>query len=252
MKPEPRSPADTYGPALAAALRDFQQLEPLVASWKADVSYQDGIFHVPFFGTTYQVTWPAGEVYQEPPGVPHAPGGHADFARAPGGHADYARAVHADFAPAAPITTCIVLLHYLIYADATPVQGDWIAFRELPDGMMYDSAFQGRGPLALLRAFGHDVAGLCRVARVLGGTKLDFGDAAYCFWAFPRLPLAVVLHEGDDEFPPALSLLYDRAAGHYLPTEDLASIGGMLTGRLLRARSQAPVQGEEEHALEHC
>ena len=224
MKPEPRSPAETYGPALAAALRDFQQLEPLVASWKADVSYQDGVFRVPFFGTTYQVTWPAGEVYQETPGGP----------------------------PAAPITTCIVLLHYLIYADATPVQGDWIAFRELPDGLIYDSAFQGRGPQALLRAFGHDVAGLHRAARTLGGTKLDFGDAAYCFWVFPRLPLAVVLHEGDDEFPPALSLLYDRAAGHYLPTEDLASVGGMLTGRLLRARSQTPSPAEEEHDLEHC
>ncbi len=220
MQPQPRSPEETYGPALEAARRDFQQLDPLVASWKADVSYQDGVFHVPFFGTVYRVTWPDGAVYTVAP----------DGERAE-----------------ASVTTSIIILHYLIHADGTPVQGDWIAFRELPDGMTYFSAFQNRGPLALLRAFGHDLAGFRRAARALNGDPLSFGDAAYAFWVLPRLPLAVVLHAGDDEFPPALNVLYDRAAGHYLPTEDLAAVGGMLTGHLRRAQGQA-----EPAAPESC
>lgn len=223
MRSEPRSPAETYAPALEVTRRDLQRLDPQVASWKADVSYGDGVFRVPFFGTPHQVTWPAGEVYKISP--------------------DGERTL-------ASITTSIVILHYLVHADGTPVQGDWIAFRELPDGMTYFAAFQKRGPTALLRAFGHDVAGFHRTAQALGGELLSFGDVSYCFWAFPRLPLAVVLHEGDDEFPPALSLLYDRAAGHQLPTEDLAAVGGMLTGRLLRAHSHASEDEAEE--LEHC
>lgn len=223
MKPEPRSPKEIYGPALETARQRFVSLESLVTSWKADVPYEDGVFRVPFLGTPYQVTWPAGEVFKV------APDGERTLAS---------------------ITTSIVILHYLVHADGTPVQGDWIAFRELPDGMTYFAAFQKRGPLALLRAFGHDVAGFHHAAQDLGGDPLSFGEASYCFWAFPRLPLAVVLHEGDDEFPPALNLLYDRAAGHYLPTEDLAAVGGMLTGRLLRAHSH--VLEDEAQELEHC
>jgi len=210
MQPQPRSPAETYGPALETARREFRQLDPLVTSWKADVRYEDGVFHVPFFGVVYQVRWPDGLVHQIIPGNERE----------------------------APITIAIILLHYLIHADGTPVQGDWITFRELPDGLTYFSAFQNRGPLALLRAFGHDLAGFRRAAQALGGDPLSFGDASYAFWVLPRLPLAVVLHAGDDEFPPALNVLYDRAAGHYLPTEDLAAVGGMLTGHLRRASAE--------------
>lgn len=219
MKPEPRDPAETYGPALEAARHGLQGLDPMIVSWKADVPYEDGVFRVLFYGTPHQVTWPAGEVTQL------APGGEPS---------------------AASITTSIVILHYLAHSDGTPVQGDWIAFRELPDGMTYFAAFQKRGPQALLQAFGQDVPGFHRTARALGGDPLRFGDASYAFWAFPRLPLAVVLHEGDDEFPPALNVLYDRAAGHHLPTEDLAAVGGMLTGRLLRAYHNTPADEAPE------
>jgi hypothetical protein len=38
-----------------------------------------------------------------------------------------------------------------------------------------------------------------------------------------------------------VNILFDSAAGHYLPTEDLSAVGGMLSGRLLRARFQGVV-----------
>ncbi|MBU0493179.1 MAG: DUF3786 domain-containing protein [Chloroflexi bacterium] len=211
MSPEPRSPAETYGPALESAQREFRALDPAITAWKADVAYENGVFRVPFFGGTYLVAWPTGEVYQVVPD-----GGRRD----------------------ASITTRLIILHYLIHADGTPVQGDWIAFRELPDGMVYFSAFQNRGPTALLWVVGRDAAGFRRAAQKLHGDPLSFGDASYAFWVFPRLPVAVVLYEGDDEFSPSLNVLFDRAAGHYLPTEDLAGVGGMLTGRLRHAIGQ--------------
>jgi hypothetical protein len=48
--------------------------------------------------------------------------------------------------------------------------------------------------------------------------------------------MAVIFYAGDDEFPSAVSVLYDSSAGHYLPTEDLAVLGGLLVGSLLKAR----------------
>jgi hypothetical protein len=37
---------------------------------------------------------------------------------------------------------------------------------------------------------------------------------------------------GDDEFPAQASVVFDAAAGHYLPAEDLAGLGGLLARRL--------------------
>jgi hypothetical protein len=65
---------------------------------------------------------------------------------------------------------------------------------------------------------------------------LRFGDASFSFRPLPRLALACVLWLGDDEVPGSAKVLFDAAAGHYLPTEDLAGDGGMLAGRLLKAK----------------
>jgi hypothetical protein len=54
----------------------------------------------------------------------------------------------------------------------------------------------------------------------------------------PRVWLAVVLHLADEEFPASANVLFDASASHYLPTEDLAVLGGMLTGRLIKSAPQ--------------
>jgi hypothetical protein len=68
----------------------------------------------------------------------------------------------------------------------------------------------------------------------LKGESLSFGDASFLFRMLPRLWLAVVLYLADDEFPANANVLFDAAASHYLPTEDLAVLGGLLAGRLIR------------------
>ncbi len=70
-------------------------------------------------------------------------------------------------------------------------------------------------------------------ARRVGGVPIAVGDAAYAFDVLPRIRLAMAVYLGDEELPPAVRLLYDASAGHYLPTEDLAVLGGMLVGRLI-------------------
>jgi hypothetical protein len=126
-------------------------------------------------------------------------------------------------------------LHYLAHADGYPLAGRWVAFRELPDGLVYDGAFRARVEPPLKRAFCPRLDRFSRAAQALGGRPLAFGDAAFLFDAFPRLPMAVILYRGDDELPSTASVLYDGAAGHYLPTEDLAVLGGLLVGSLTKA-----------------
>jgi hypothetical protein len=208
--PRPRTPEETYGPALLKARQAFPHLDPCAAATRAAVSYEDlesggGRFLVPFFGTIYEVGWPEGTVLRA-----------ADREEA-------------------DITTRILLLHYLLTADGTATADQWIAFRNLPGGLGYDAAFHGRANHRLARAFGADQAAFETAARFLAGEPLSFGDASFMFRILPRLWLAVVLYLADDEFPANANVLFDGSASHYLPTEDLAVLGGLLAGRLIKA-----------------
>jgi hypothetical protein len=205
MQPKPRSPEETYGPALEKAQEEFPDLNPLETAARAGVAYEDGTFDVPFFEIRYLVHWPSSAIeraadQQEP-----------------------------------DIATRILLLHYLLTADGAPLADKWIAFRNLPGGLGYDAAFQGRANLRLAHAFGSNGSAFESAARALGGEHLDFGDASYSFRVLPRLWLAVVLYLADEEFSASANVLFDGAVGHYLPTEDLAVLGGMLAGRLMKA-----------------
>jgi len=128
----------------------------------------------------------------------------------------------------------ILFLHYLLTADGRPLSGEWVSFRELPDGLFYQQAFRQRSLLPLEGKFGHNQPAFERAATALGGEKLDLADGSFRFDALPRVPLAALLWTGDEEFPPAVQILFDASAGGYLPTEDLAMVGGMLSGSLLR------------------
>jgi len=157
-----------------------------------------------FLGRPTDVGWPGGEVVAEE----GAPLKHAE---------------------------ALLVLHYLAQGDGAPMADRWVAFRELPDALAYGHAFAGRVEPPLVSLFGADLDAFSRASEVLGGVPLSFGDASYAFNALPRVGLAVVLYLGDDEFPPAVNVLYDAAAGHYLPTEDLAILGGIFVGRLIKA-----------------
>ncbi len=162
---------------------------------------------VPFFGGLHRVTHPGGEVTFVASGRP----AHASIV--------------------------IVLLHYLLTADGTPPADRWVAFRDLPDGLFYAPAFAAKAENPLAAHFGSRLAAYHEAAAALGGMPVALADAAYRFAALPRLAVATLLWEGDDEFPPRGRILFDAHAGHYLPAEDLSGIGDWLAHRLTR---QAP------------
>ena len=140
-----------------------------------------------------------------------------------------------DRANPVPIAVRLLLVHYLTTADGTPMASRWITFRQVPGGLGYWSAFQGRSSKRLAQRFGSDLESFVCVAEALGGERLTFGDASFMFRVLPRLWMAVVLHVADEEFGPEVNLLFDGSADHYLPTEDLAVLGGMMASHLIHA-----------------
>ena len=95
MQPKSRSPEETYGPAVQKAELAFPQLDPRQAAMRAAVVYKDGIFQIPFFGRLHHVGWPQASVVQA---------------------ADQSEV---------DIASRILLLHYILTADGTPIGAEW-------------------------------------------------------------------------------------------------------------------------------
>lgn len=128
--------------------------------------------------------------------------------------------LHADTEPV-PITERLLILHYLVTAGGAPPRGEWVAFKELPDGMLYYSTFYKRTVKLLLKKFGDSPAKLIAAAAKIGGIPVQMGDAAVTVRALPKVAVTWVVWRGDDEFPAEGSVLLDRGITDYLPTEDI-------------------------------
>jgi hypothetical protein len=131
-----------------------------------------------------------------------------------------------------PIQEQVLILHYLL-APGETVSGNWMAYREIPGASFYFSAFVKRAVDPLKKVFGGDVSILERAAEKLGGRAIDAGDAGFEFDVFPRVPIQLILWEGDEEFPPEANILFDEIVGGQLSPEDIAWLAGMLVYRLM-------------------
>lgn len=128
-----------------------------------------------------------------------------------------------------------LILSYLVTADGATPSGRWIGFRDLPGAMFYVQAFRGYTGIRLVRELEGELDAFRAAAEKLGGTALEeIGDAGYAFPVFPRIGIAVVYWQGDDEFPSQARVLFEDTGPHYMSTDGLAILGSHLVGRILR------------------
>ena len=133
-----------------------------------------------------------------------------------------------------PLPLQAVLAYYFHTADGAQLTGQWVSFAELPDGRMYNQAFQGYSGNELVKVFGLDIYAFKSACEKSGGVATPIGDAAYIFHALPRFPLLVNYWCGDEDFPSTSKILFDSSANHYLPIDVIAILGSMLKGKILK------------------
>ena len=133
-----------------------------------------------------------------------------------------------------------LLLHYLLKADGCPLTGEWVAYKDIPGGLLYAGVFARRVTEPLVKKFGRSGKLFSEVGLKLGGKPGEVGDASFNLSAFSRIPIQYVLWEGDDEFPPSVQLLFDSSVDHYLPLEDIVVLGQITTGRLIGLSNRLP------------
>ena len=131
-----------------------------------------------------------------------------------------------------PVQQQVLILHYLqgsMTSQGMSATGEWISFQDVPDGRFYMGAFLKRAKDPLVKTFGPKPDRLTEVSsKAYNASPLDFGDFSVLVHAFPRVPVALVLWEGDDEFPPEGNILFDRSISHILSAEDIAWLAGMV------------------------
>ncbi|MDP1545597.1 MAG: DUF3786 domain-containing protein [Anaerolineales bacterium] len=140
-----------------------------------------------------------------------------------------------------------LLLYYLVTADGTPLTHTWVSFADLPDGRMYNAAFQGYSGDEIVKKFEHvgrdgipperiinPLHEFTKACLSIGGKPVDIGSASFIFQALPRVPLMATYWLGDDDFPSSCKILFDESASHYLPIDACAILGSMLTSKLVR------------------
>lgn len=130
-----------------------------------------------------------------------------------------------------------LFLYYLLTADGAPLTGKWVSFADLPDGRMYNTAFQGYSGNEIVKVLGLDLNRFKTACFKAGGELIDIGSASFIFQALPRVPLMLTYWLGDEDFPSSCKVLFDESAGHYLPIDACAILGSMLTGKVIKSAS---------------
>ncbi len=140
----------------------------------------------------------------------------------------------------------VLALRYVKLSCGAEETGEWVAYRDLPGGKFYAATLVPTVEQPLARVFGYRTGALTAAAAPLAGERADYGDESFVFRAFPRVPLLVVLHRGDEEFPADCRVLFDRCCSRYLNTDDLKILATQLAAYLLKA---AGAEEETENLL---
>jgi hypothetical protein len=136
-----------------------------------------------------------------------------------------------------PVLDKVLLVHYLMgasHAEGPAVTGQWIAFQDLRDGRFYQAAFDQRAKAPLVRGFGSRPRFLIELCtRVYQADPIGLGDYGVVIKVFPLVPMALILWEGDADFPPNGNILFDQNIVKLFSAEDVAWLAGRVIYPLL-------------------
>jgi hypothetical protein len=131
-----------------------------------------------------------------------------------------------------PLLELATVLYLINVRDVYPLGRDIVGPKDLREGHF----FQGPHELKtapLVARFGADAPGFRRAAEALGGEPLDMADAAYRLKPFPRVHLYYLLWEGDEEFPPRVSVLFERSIQESLAADAIWGLVSRVSTALL-------------------
>jgi hypothetical protein len=145
------------------------------------------------------------------------------------------KVLSAECSSEAGFTEELCILTYLINCRDLPVADKLRTAQELPEGQFF---FRGLHKLAtekLEEIFGQCPERLYDVMDEFGAKRREFGDASIKLYVLPRIPLTIVIWQGDEEFGPRASILFDETAAVQLPLDALWAAANLAIKALVKA-----------------
>jgi hypothetical protein len=178
-----------------------------IADRSGFASNMENVFLVPFLDKTYWIRYPEFEFNEKP----------AETGTLP---------------LEIPLQEQVLILHYMMAETDVWPSGRWVAYREIPGASFYFGPFTKRAIDPLKKVFGKNLSGFSAASLKLAGKPISDGDAGFEFHVFPKVPIRLILWEGDEEFAAEGSILFDESISQLLPVEDVAWLAGMVVYRL--------------------
>ena len=133
---------------------------------------------------------------------------------------------------------CVLLSRYLLQSPAVPVVNkEWAALKDFHKMSQFTNfnVFTSDAERPVIARFSGRMDALRDAAQKLDGMPCDLStsyDFAVQFKALPQIDLLLLFNDGDDEFPAACSILFQKQAEDYLDPESLIMVGIALTNRI--------------------
>ncbi|NJD04407.1 MAG: DUF3786 domain-containing protein [Ruminiclostridium sp.] len=128
----------------------------------------------------------------------------------------------------------VLILHYLINAQNKPLTGELISFREIPNAEIYSQVFHKRVVNPMIRTFSSDTARFYKACEKLGAIKGSYGNDSVTIKVFPLVPVTYVLWDGNDEFAPSGTVLFDRSIDSFLDIEDIVITASLVLEKMIK------------------
>lgn len=138
----------------------------------------------------------------------------------------FVHAVHADYASAMTIFDLLCDSQ-----QGAVLSGEFVSVNQLPNIVV--SSRVGSGHFSRDAAqFAHRTEELRRACIALGGVEYGSGDVGMKLSLFDNLPIVLRYYDADDEFPPSLTILWDKSTLSFIRYETTYYAVGLLLSRL--------------------
>ena len=182
--------------AFLKAVKEFSARDPQEMAELSGAAFKENIFCIQYCGLPLTISHPGGEF-------------------------SFQQAGNNFKIPEPTQEEKVVILQYLTSASGLPVRGQWLSFLDLRGGQLHWHPFQKEALEPLAQGYFNRREKFLELGKQHGGNIYEKGDAGIIIPALPRLPLAFVLWEGGDEFPPRSMILFDTVSESYLTTAGL-------------------------------
>ncbi|MBF0302161.1 MAG: DUF3786 domain-containing protein [Desulfamplus sp.] len=129
----------------------------------------------------------------------------------------------------------VFIINYLLQTKERKICQEWISEKDIPGGSTFFRGPHEIPTYLISKRYSGNIEQFKRVCGQLKGTPINnMADAAYSFTITPRIPVAVLFWDGDDDFPPESKILYDKSIADHLALDVIFALAVGICSRIGR------------------